>query len=180
VHELSRLLGREGIDLVTGGGPGLMDAASTGHHAGDVRNVAHSIGLRIKLMHEQSKGNFLEIEKVFKHFSRRLDAFVGLSNVVVVAPGGIGTLLELVYIWQLVQVKQICETPIILYGKQWAGLVKWMKHDMLREKLIGKDDMKYIFTATTPSQAMSLVKKFHAAFKNTPNVCTNVSHPGRR
>jgi hypothetical protein len=159
--------------VVTGGGPGLMDAASKGHHTGRGGKKLHSVGLTIKLPMEQFDGFHLDIKKDFTRFSKRLDAFMEMSNVVVVAPGGIGTLLELLYTWQLVQVKHICEIPIILLGSHWQGLIDWIKKEMLRKKLMSKDDFKSVFVVKNNSQAMKIIHKVHLDFKNGDHACSN-------
>ena len=115
VFEISKGLAAAGFDIVTGGGPGIMLAANAEHQS--VPSDGHSIGLNIKLPFEQEANKFLDIKKGFDRFSGRLDTFMALSDAVIVAPGGIGTLLELFYSWQLIQVQHVCETPIILYGK---------------------------------------------------------------
>lgn len=159
VYNLAKLIAENDLDLITGGGPGLMDAASKGHHKGRKNNNLHSIGLTIKLPHEQKDGYHLDIKKDFNKFSGRLDKFMQLSNVVVVAPGGIGTILELFYTWQLVQVKQICNIPIILLGSMWEPLITWIKQQPLKRKLISKEDLNSIFIAKTPKQAMEIILK---------------------
>jgi len=123
VYSIARGLAAEGFDIVTGGGPGLMQAANAGSQS--VTNGGKSIGLNIKLPSEQHPNLFLDIKEEFDRFSTRLDTFMALSDAVVVAPGGVGTMLEFFYTWQLVQVQQICETPIILYGEIWTGLLQW-------------------------------------------------------
>lgn len=115
VYDIARGLAAEGFDIVTGGGPGLMRAANSGSKS--VSNGGQSIGLNIKLPHEQCPNPYLDIKEEFDRFSGRLDAFMAMSDAVVVAPGGIGTMLELFYSWQLVQVQHLCETPIILSAK---------------------------------------------------------------
>ena len=127
VYRLAKKIAAEGMDIITGGGQGLMDAASRGHHAGRKNHTTHSIGLTIKLPQEQEKSFHLDIKKDFSRFSDRLDHLMALSNVAVVTPGGIGTLLELFYTWQLMQVQHICNTPIILLGKLWPEFLMWMK-----------------------------------------------------
>ena len=145
VYTLARMIAAQGIDVVTGGGPGLMNAVSKGHHAGRKGNNTHSIGLTIKLPKEQKKGYHLDIVEDFNKFSNRLDAFMQLSNAVVVAPGGIGTLLELFYSWQLVQVKHMCDIPIILLGNEWKGLIKWIRKSPFKKNLLDEKDFENIF-----------------------------------
>ena len=103
-----------------------MQAANAGHKS--VSSGTHSIGLSIKLPGEQESNKYLDIKKEFNRFSDKLDTFMSLSGAVVVATGGIGTILELFYSWKLAQVEHICETPIILYGEMWSGLLEWMEH----------------------------------------------------
>src|SRR3990167_4061590 len=96
VFQLAKLLGSEGIDIVTGGGPGTMEAANAGHKL----DISHSYGLLIKLPREQRANAHLDVKKEFTKFSERLHEFMKLSNAVVVAPGGIGTTLEFFYTLQ--------------------------------------------------------------------------------
>lgn len=165
VYKLARMIANEGIDIVTGGGPGLMDAASRGHHMGNLSHDSHSIGLTIRLPREQKEAYHLEIKKDFDKFSSRLDYFMYLSNVVVVAPGGVGTMLEFLYTWQLVQVHKICEIPIILLGEQWKGLLEWIKEHPLKKNLISKKDLSFIYPVNTCEEAMRLIKKAHEIYK---------------
>ena len=103
IQSLAKMVAKEGFDVVTGGGAGIMEAANKGHKEGRKGNKdIHSFGLNIKLPMEQVANKHLDIKKDFERFSNRLDYFMYLSNIVVVAPGGIGTLLELYYTWQLV------------------------------------------------------------------------------
>lgn len=159
VFRLAKMIASVGIDIVTGGGPGLMDAASKGHHAGRKNNHVRSVGLTIKLSREQRQAYHLDIKKDFKSFSGRLDKFMELSDVVVVAPGGVGTILELMYTWQLIQVKHKRHIPIILLGKQWKGLVDWIKKYPLKKKLLSKDDVGNLAVVNTCGEAMDLIWK---------------------
>jgi len=175
VHKLAKMIAAEGIDIVTGGGPGLMDAASRGHHKGDPKHESKSIGLTIKLPKEQKEAYHLEIKKDFDKFSGRLDHFMYLSNVVVVAPGGVGTMLEFLYTWQLVQVHKICEIPIILLGSQWKGLLEWIIRNPVKKKLISKQDLEFIFPVTNCEQAMNIINTAYEVHKKGGNhVCKNL------
>lgn len=173
VYNLAKMVGEGGMDVVTGGGPGLMNAASRGHHAGRKDNDAQSVGLTIHLPIEKRKAYHLQIKEEFDRFSPRLDKFMELANVVVVAPGGIGTLLELFYTWQVVQVKQLCETPIILLGKDYEELIAWMKSKVLRKGMISADDFKYVFNVSNCTDAMKIIDKVHKKFKSGKHVCEN-------
>ncbi len=175
IEKLAQLIAEENIDVVTGGGPGLMDAASRGHHKGRKKgNHAHSLGLTIKLPHEQHDGYHLDVKEDFAKFSGRLDKFMQLSNVVVVAPGGIGTILEFFYTWQLIQVKQTCEIPIIMVGSMWKGLIDWVKKQPLRKKLLNKEDLKTIYFTNTNAQAMKIIMEAKKSFESGEHVCRNI------
>ena len=176
VKSLAKMLGEKGIDIVTGGGPGLMQAASLGHSLGmkNSKKPSHSIGLLIKLPKEQKTAEFLNIKKEFQRFSNRLDKFMELSNVFVVAPGGIGTTLELFYTLQLIQVKQTCNIPIILIGNMWPPLIKWLEDYPLKNKLMNKEDLSPIFLAKDIHEAMKMINQAHQHFKKgDKNICLN-------
>ena len=121
-------LSRMGCDIVTGGGPGLMQAANEGAVRG---GRAKSTGIRVHLPFEQESNAF--VTEAFEHrtFFTRLHQFVLSSDAFVVAPGGIGTVLELLLIWQLLQVNHLRDTPLVLVGKTWPGLVDWARSAML-------------------------------------------------
>jgi uncharacterized protein (TIGR00730 family) len=172
VRELSTLIAEEGMDVVTGGGPGIMEAASRGHREGRKDRDTHSIGLNIRLPKEQESNQHLDIKREFSRFSERLDNFMLLSNVVVVAPGGIGTLLEFFYTWQLVQVKHICDIPIILLGDMWGGLIKWIEKWPLKNELISPEDMHTLFLASDCQEAMKVIRKCYEEFnKGASDFC---------
>jgi uncharacterized protein (TIGR00730 family) len=171
VFTIAKGMAQLGFDIVTGGGPGLMLAANSGHKSAN--SGTHSLGLNIRLSTEQIANDYLDIKQDFDRFSDRLDTFVSLSDVVVVCPGGIGTLLELFYTWQLVQVKHLCETPIILFGEMWSGLLGWMQNEMLKHKFFDHKDLNNIFLVTGPNEVIDLVKKIHADRGDVEHVCHN-------
>jgi len=116
ISAFTKELAMNGYDIVTGGGPGAMEAASAGHHlAMEKRETARAIGINIELPFEQKPNMYLDVTESTTTFSARLDTFVLLSHIFVITPGGIGTLLELFYTWQLMQVGHICRSPIILW-----------------------------------------------------------------
>ncbi len=164
VFELSRRIAAENIDVVTGGGPGLMYAANAGHRAGRRGKDVHSIGLNIRLPREQEANRHLDVKREFERFSERLDSFMELSNVVVVAPGGIGTTLEFFYTWQLVQVKHFDTIPIILFGDMWRELVEWIQKWPLKHGLIDPEDLEFVFVAESIDDVMDIIKEFHGAY----------------
>lgn len=174
VYDLAKILAEKGIDIVTGGGSGLMEAANRGHKAGRKNNKTHSIGLAIKLSKEQMPNKSLDVVKEFNNFSKRLDSFMLLSNVVIVAPGGVGTLLEFFYTWQLVQTEKICNIPIILLGDMWSELVEWLERRPLKKGYIEKRDLNLVFLAKDCPDAIKMVDKAYEEYtKGTKNFCLN-------
>ncbi len=131
VRDMAAELTRLGCDIVTGGGPGLMEAANEGVRLADPTGAAHSVGIRVELPFEQDVNAF--VTQAFEHrtFFTRLHQFVLMSDAFVVVPGGIGTVLETMMIWQLLQVRKL-NTPLILAGKMYAELVAWCRTHMLR------------------------------------------------
>src|SRR5438046_10398582 len=120
-----------GCDIISGGGPGLMQAANEGAHSVQPRPLKRSVGSRIALPFEQEVNPF--VGQVYEHrtFFSRLHHFMIMSDAFVVVPGGIGTLLELSLAWQLLQVSKLYNTPLILVGKMWAELIEWGRRSML-------------------------------------------------
>lgn len=176
VTYLAEMLGEAGIDVVTGGGPGLMQAANEGHKKGNkkTKKNSHSVGIGIKLPWEQKFNRSVEYKKEFNRFSGRLDEFMLLSNAVVVAPGGLGTILELFYTWQLVQVHHICDIPIILMGEGWKELLEWIKKEPLAKKYLDETDYKMVFCVKTPEEVMEIVEENYKHFqKGGKNFCLN-------
>ncbi len=164
VFDLAKMIGVHGYDLITGGGPGLMEAASAGHTEGDKKRRADLIGLTIQLPFEQSINKYLELRKDFSTFSARLENFMALSHVLVVCQGGIGTMLELFFSWQLLQVRHIEFKPIILVGKMWRDLIKWMKIYMLKENLVNESDFRFIYLVDTSEEAIQIINKYHLQY----------------
>lgn len=164
---LAKAIGKHNIDIVTGGGPGLMMAANAGHAAGDPDNRSDSVGLRIKLPWEIDDNGHLEIKKEFEKFSQRLDYFMALSGAVVVMPGGVGTTLEFVYAWQLTQVKMVPKIPIILMGTMWEKLYSWIKKYPMRSGYISLHDRDNIYVAKNNTQALRIILDHYAKFSKT-------------
>jgi uncharacterized protein (TIGR00730 family) len=171
VYAIAKGLAENGFDIVTGGGPGLMQAANAGSR--NAQSAGRSIGLNIRLPLEQDSNPFLDIKEEFSLFSDRLDTFMTLSDAIVVAPGGIGTLLELFYAWQLVQVEHICETPIILFGSIWTNLLVWLETEVLPRQLFSRTDMHMIFHVTEPLHVVDLVCKIRDDRIKEEHACRN-------
>ena len=166
-QRLACLLGECGIDVLTGGGPGLMEAANRGHVEGKRHSGAksRSIGLPINLGQLEQPNDHLDIKHHHRRFSSRLDDFMRLSNVVVVMPGGIGTLLELFFSWQLLQVGHTAERPVLLVGRSfWSGLIDWVKTQQVDRGLISSGDLAWIKIVDTPEEVMETVMPEHKNF----------------
>jgi len=171
IFAIARGIAEAEMDVVTGGGLGIMQAANAGHKSAS--KGTHSIGLNIKLPFEQESNKYLDIKKDFDRFSGRLDTFMALSDAVVVATGGIGTLLELFYTWQLVQVQHLCETPIILYGEMWGPLLEWLKNDVQTRGLFDSKDMHNVFHIKTTEKVVEFIRKVHEDRSKIEHVCVN-------
>src|SRR5436189_2652730 len=124
-----------GCDIITGGGPGLMQAANEGASAANAPGRNQSVGIRVNLPFEQDVNPFVTQAFEHKTFFSRLHHFVLTSDAFVVTPGGIGTVLELTMVWQLLQVKHVHNTPLILVGKMWSEFVDWAKQNLLKPDL---------------------------------------------
>ncbi|MCX8171361.1 MAG: LOG family protein [Candidatus Bathyarchaeota archaeon] len=166
IYELARLIGEAGMNIVTGGGPGLMNAASEGHKAGRRNSEAKAIGLRIKLPFKEVESSHLDIKKEFDRFSHRLDEFMSIANAVVVAPGGVGTLLELAYTWQLLQVKHISNIPVILLGEMWLDFLEWIKKWPLKHGLMDPEDVALLHLAKNIQEALRIIMETYQKYVN--------------
>jgi uncharacterized protein (TIGR00730 family) len=133
VKQLAAELAGMGCDIVTGGGPGLMQAANEGALSVDATARDRSVGIRVDLPFEQSLNPFVGQAYQHRTFFSRLHHFMIVSDAFIVVPGGIGTLLEMSLAWQLLQVRKLYATPLILVGKMWAELVEWGRRAMLQE-----------------------------------------------
>ena len=169
VYKIGYEIGAMGADVVTGGGPGMMEAANRGHMDGKNGNGhedAHSIGIGIKLPFEEGFNKHLDIKENHNRFSTRLDTFMELSNIVVVTPGGIGTLLEFAYTMQLIQVGHLCKIPVVLMGDMWEGLVEWIQKDIIGSGYADEADLDVIEIVNNCEEVVEVIKKTHACFEN--------------
>lgn len=168
VSNLARYLAWEGVDVLTGGGPGLMEAANQGAAFGrqERKTRSMSYGLSIQLPFEPDANMHLDIKRHHHKFSSRLDDFMRLSHSLVVTPGGIGTVLELFFAWQLIQVKHIEIRPIVLLDKEfWSGLFEWMHNFPLDRKLVSPGDFSFITLVDTPEEAAEAIIADHRQFR---------------
>jgi uncharacterized protein (TIGR00730 family) len=149
-----------GCDIVTGGGPGLMQAANEG---ANLAGAPGSVGIRVELPFEQDVNPFVTQAYEHETFFTRLQHFVIASDAFVVVPGGIGTVLEMLMIWQLLQVRHVDDVPLILVGKMWKGLVDWTKASMLDERLAlaSPQDLDIPRCVETADEAIAVVRDLH-------------------
>jgi hypothetical protein len=159
-----------GCDIVTGGGPGLMQAANEG--AASVGLPERSTGIRVDLPFEQEVNPFVEQAFEHKTFFTRLHHFVLASDAFVVVPGGIGTVLETLMIWQLLQVRHVDNVPLVLVGTMWGGLVDWARKSMLdpRLPLASPKDLDIPRCLDTADEAIAYVRELHAKWLTQQSV----------
>lgn len=164
VYKLAFELAMRGADIVTGGGPGLMQAANKGAKEGG--RQSRSIGLPITLPFEADTNSHLDVKRHHRRFSSRLDEFMRISHAVVVTPGGIGTLLEMLYTWQLIQVDHIKSRPILLLGggQMWQDLLAWMHKWPLAMNLLSEKDMRHLILCNTVEEVINIIEPEIATF----------------
>jgi uncharacterized protein (TIGR00730 family) len=164
---VARALGELGCDIVTGGGPGLMEAANEGAAEAGAAEQDRSIGIRVDLPFEQEVNPF--VEQVFEHrtFFTRLHHFVLASDAFVVVPGGIGTVLEAAMIWQLLQVRHLQDTPLIMVGRMWGDLVKWAQAHMCDPAvpLVDADDLAIPRCVASADEAIAVIREHHGRWR---------------
>ena len=163
-RRLAQVLTSIGCDIITGGGPGLMQAANEGACEANAGNNDTSIGIRVALPFEQEINPF--VQQSFEHetFFTRLHHFVLASDAFIVAPGGIGTVLEAMMIWQLLQVGHLEGTPFLMVGRMWPGLVEWAREAMLSadQPLANPEDMNLPRCLATADEAIEVIREQHA------------------
>ena len=166
VKKLAAELVGLGCDILTGGGPGLMQAANEGAHSVDAAGLNRSIGINVELPFEQKVNPFVSQAYGHRTFFSRLHHFMIASDAFVVVPGGIGTLLELAMAWQLLQVRKLYNTPLILVGKMWGDLVEWGRGNMLVEgsELAGAADFSIPHCVDSIEEAIALLRETRAAW----------------
>jgi uncharacterized protein (TIGR00730 family) len=167
VKQLARYLAERGCDIVTGGGPGLMAAANEGENLGDPDNRTRSYGVRVDLPFEQGANPF--VEKLYTHrtFYSRLAQFMRLSSAFVIVGGGVGTTLEAMMVWQLLQVRHIEGVPLIFVGRMWRELVDWARRGMTEgeELLADLADMDIPICVDTIEEAIQLLEPQISSFQ---------------
>src|SRR5947208_13660610 len=166
VKQLAAELTRMGCDIMSGGGPGLMQAANEGAHSVDPKGLKRSIGIRVELPFEQQVNPFVSDAYEHRTFFSRLHHFMIISDAFVVVPGGVGTLLEMSLAWQLLQVRKLYNTPLILVGKMWAELIDWSRRSMLQEgsELASEVDFAIPHCVNTIEETVALIRESRAAW----------------
>src|SRR3954470_14299730 len=161
VKNLAAELTKIGCDIMSGGGPGLMQAANEGAVSVAPDALHRSVGIRVDLPFEQAVNPFVGQSYEHRNFFSRLHHFMIISDAFVVVPGGIGTLLEMSLVWQLLQVRKLYNTPLILVGKMWADLVEWGRRAMLQEgnELASEVDFSIAHCVNTIEETVALVRK---------------------
>jgi uncharacterized protein (TIGR00730 family) len=158
-REIAACIGGAGFAIITGGGPGLMEAANRG--ARDVG--ALSIGCNIELPMEQYLNPYVDIGLEFNHFFARKVMFVRYASAFVVCPGGFGTLDELFEVLTLIQTATIRHTPVILVGDgEWDGLLGWLRERPLADARIDESDMQLLQLVSDPPAVLEIVEREHA------------------
>ncbi len=167
-QNIAEKLGELGYGIISGGGPGIMEAANRG--AKKVNSP--SVGLNIELEHEQSPNGFIDTDKSvdFDYFFVRKVMFVKYSQGFVVMPGGFGTLDELFEALTLIQTKKIDKFPVVLVGKEyWSGLIDWITNTLMKNGLIGNDDLGILSIVDSPEEAVKEINDFYEKYLLKPN-----------
>jgi uncharacterized protein (TIGR00730 family) len=166
VRDTAAELTRLGCDILTGGGPGLMQAANEGAKLAGGAGPG-SVGIRVELPFEQDVNAFVTEAFEHKTFFTRLHHFVLVSDAFIVTPGGIGTVLETLMVWQLLQVRHLRDTPLILAGRFWDGLLDWAKAVMLRPDapLISPEDLNIPQVLPDGPSIVHAIREHHARWK---------------
>jgi len=157
-EEIARLLSDAGFSVISGGGPGIMEAANKGAFYGK----SPSVGLNIQLPHEQSNNPYQNISQTFQHFFARKVMFVKFASAYVVMPGGFGTLDELMEALTLVQTGKTRRIPIILVGSDfWKGMLDWFRLSLLAEGMIHSEDIDLIQVIDDPAAIVNAIFKHY-------------------
>ncbi len=165
--ETGRLLSKAGYAVITGGGPGIMEAGNKGAH--EAKGI--SIGCNIELPFEQAPNPYQSLSLTFNYFFVRKVMFVKYSVAFIIFPGGFGTMDELFEALTLIQTKKIHNFPVILFGKEyWSGLVDWIKGQMLGNGTISPEDLNLLVVTDSPQEAVDVV--IHTQAVATKSVST--------
>ncbi|MEW5758606.1 MAG: TIGR00730 family Rossman fold protein [Candidatus Omnitrophota bacterium] len=157
-ESISYLLSKEGYAVITGGGPGIMEAANKGA----VRANGKSIGLNIQIPHEQKANSFVKTLLDFRYFFCRKVMFVKYAKAFIILPGGFGTLDELFEALTLIQTERINKFPVILVGSNyWNGLKNWLEDIMVKECCIDRHDLNLFNIVDDPKEVLTIIREFY-------------------
>lgn len=157
-EEIARTLSDAGFSVVSGGGPGIMEAVNKGAYEGK----SPSIGLNIQLPHEQSENDYQDISLNFRHFFSRKVMFVKYASAYVALPGGFGTLDEVIEILTLIQTGKTRRIPVILVHRPfWEGLLSWFRGTLVPEGVIGLDDLELFSIADSAKEVVDIIFNFY-------------------
>jgi uncharacterized protein (TIGR00730 family) len=155
-----RLLAESGFAIMTGAGPGIMEAANKGAQAGG----GLSVGLNIELPFEQDINRYVDLSLTFRYFFVRKTMFVRYSEGFVIFPGGYGTMDELFEALTLIQTGKVHDFPLVMYNNRYhSSLMRWLKNTLLEEGKISPEDLDIIITANSPEQAAQIIVDAHHA-----------------
>jgi len=164
-EETAKLLARAGFAIITGAGPGIMEAANKGARLGEGR----SIGCNIELPFEQGANPYVDTLINFRYFFVRKTMFVKYSSAFIIFPGGFGTLDELFEALTLIQTGKIRQFPVVLFGRRyWAGLIRWLQSRVLLEKKISQGDMDLLIMTDDPAEAAEAIIAAYTAQQRMP------------
>ncbi|MBK9639000.1 MAG: TIGR00730 family Rossman fold protein [Bacteroidetes bacterium] len=167
-EEIAHKLTLEGYGIITGGGPGIMEAANKGAQ----KSNGKSVGLNIKLPFEQAPNPYIDYDKsiTFDYFFVRKLMFIKYAQGFVVLPGGFGTMDELFESLTLIQTRKIGRFPIILVGKSyWSGLLTWIKEVLVTEKYINPEDLNLFSIVDSAEEAVNAIDSFYSKYLLKPN-----------
>jgi uncharacterized protein (TIGR00730 family) len=157
-REIANLIGKEGFNIITGGGPGAMEAANLGAKEAGVK----SIGLNIELPEEQLCNIYANISLHFNHFFVRKIMLVKYSTAFVIIPGGIGTLDELTEVLTLIQTKKMKPFPVILFNSAyWKGLLDWLQNQTLNNGYVTEEDLKLLRVSDDPKEIVEIIRSWY-------------------
>lgn len=164
--DTAKLLVKNKFGVITGGGPGIMEAANKGAHDAN----GQSIGLNIELPFEQSPNPYIKTMINFRYFFIRKVMFLKYTNAVIIMPGGFGTMDEMFEVLTLIQTHKVSSLPLILMGKEfWSGLLDWLKNTMAARNLIQPGDLKLLKVTDSPQEAMDIINAFYRKRKHRAN-----------
>jgi uncharacterized protein (TIGR00730 family) len=159
-RETARLFARAGFSVVTGGGPGVMEAANLGAREGG----GLSVGFNIELPHEQAANPYLDVSYTFRHFYARKTMLVKAADGFVMFPGGFGTLDELFEALTLIQTGKVLHFPVVLFDTDyWGELLAWVRDELLADGMISPEDVDLLYATDDPAEAVGLVARCYEA-----------------